>query len=112
MFASELKALLQIPDVPRTLNRQAVLQFLTLQYVPHPHCILEGFQKLPPATIGVLENGSLALQTYWSAPYDQPELSRTTVDDWREELDATLSEAVRLRLRSDVPLGAFLVGWY
>ncbi len=109
-FASELKALLQIPDVPRTLNRQAVLQFLTLQYVPHPNCILEGFQKLPPATIGVLENGNLSLQTYWSAPYDQPDLSRTTVDDWREELDATLSEAVRLRLRSDVPLGAFLSG--
>ena len=109
-FASELKALLQIPDVPRILNRQAVLQFLTLQYVPHPHCILEGFQKLPPATIGVLENGNLALQTYWSAPYDQPDLSRATVDDWREELDATLSEAVRLRLRSDVPLGAFLSG--
>ena len=109
-FASELKALLQISDVPRRLNRHAVLQFLTLQYVPHPHCILEGFQKLPPATIGVLENGTLSLQTYWSAPYDQPDLSRGTVDDWREELDATLSEAVRLRLRSDVPLGAFLSG--
>ena len=109
-FASELKALLQIPDVPRTLNRQAVLQFLTLQYVPHPHCILEGFQKLPPATIGVLENGILSLHTYWSAPYDQPDLSRVTVDEWREELDATLTEAVRLRLRSDVPLGAFLSG--
>ena len=109
-FASELKALLQIPDVPRTLNRQAVLQFLTLQYVPHPHCILEGFHKLPPATIGVLENGNLSLQTYWSAPYDQPDLSRASVDDWREELDITLSEAVRLRLRSDVPLGAFLSG--
>ncbi|MDA1231597.1 MAG: asparagine synthase (glutamine-hydrolyzing), partial [Planctomycetota bacterium] len=109
-FASELKALLQIPDVPRTLNRQAVLQFLTLQYVPHPHCILEGFQKLPPATIAVLENGNLKLQTYWSPPYDQPDLSRSTVDDWQEELDATVSEAVRLRLRSDVPLGAFLSG--
>lgn len=109
-FASELKALLQIPDVPRTLNRQAVLKFLTLQYVPHPHCILEGFHKLPPATIAVLENGKLNLQTYWSPPYDQPDLHRSTVDDWQEELDATLSEAVRLRLRSDVPLGAFLSG--
>lgn len=109
-FASELKALVQIPDVPRTLNRHAVLQFLTLQYVPHPHCILEGFHKLPPATIAVLENGKLSLQTYWSAPFDQPDLTRTTVDDWREELDATLTEAVRLRLRSDVPLGAFLSG--
>lgn len=109
-FASELKALLQIHDIPRKLNRPAVLQFLTLQYVPHPHCILEGFAKLPPATLGVLEDGQLKLQTYWSAPFDEPEFSRSTVDDWREELDATLSEAVRLRLRSDVPLGAFLSG--
>ena len=109
-FASELKALLQIPGIPRTLDRQSVLRFLTLQYVPHPHCILEGFQKLPPATIGVVENGRLSLQTYWSPPFDQPELNRTRVEDWQDELRSTLSEAVRLRLRSDVPLGAFLSG--
>jgi len=109
-FASELKALLQIPGVPRTLNRQSVLRFLTLQYVPHPHCMLEGFSKLPPATIGIVQNGQLKLQTYWSAPFDQPELGRTRVEDWQDELRSTLTEAVRLRLRSDVPLGAFLSG--
>ncbi len=109
-FASELKALLQIPGIPRSLDCQSVLRFLTLQYVPHPHCILEGFQKLPPATIGVIENGRLSMQTYWSPPFDQPELNRTRVEDWQDELRSTLSEAVRLRLRSDVPLGAFLSG--
>ncbi len=109
-FASELKALLQIPDVPRKLDRQSVLRFLTLQYVPHPHCMLEGFSKLPPATIGILQNGQFQQQTYWSAPFDQPELHRSRVEDWQDELRSTLSEAVRLRLRSDVPLGAFLSG--
>lgn len=109
-FASELKALLQIPGVPRTLNRQSVLRFLTLQYVPHPHCMLEGFQKLPPATIGILQHGKFTQQTYWSAPFDQPQLGRTRVEDWQDELRSTLTEAVRLRLRSDVPLGAFLSG--
>jgi asparagine synthase (glutamine-hydrolysing) len=109
-FASELKALLQIPGVPRTLNRQSVLRFLTLQYVPHPHCMLEGFSKLPPATIGIVQHGKLTLQTYWAAPFDQLEPGRTRVEDWQDELRSTLTEAVRLRLRSDVPLGAFLSG--
>ncbi len=109
-FASELKALLQIPGVPRTLDRQSVLRFLTLQYVPHPHCMLEGFSKLPPATVGIIQHGQLKLQTYWAPPFDQPELGRTRVEDWQDELRSTLTEAVRLRLRSDVPLGAFLSG--
>lgn len=109
-FASELKALLQIPGIPRVLNRKSVLKFLTLQYVPHPHSILEGFQKLPPATIGVLENGQFHLSNYWTPPYDQPDETRAAIGDWKDELRETLTEAVRLRLRSDVPLGAFLSG--
>lgn len=109
-FASELKSLLQIPDVPRNLNHASVLRFLTLQYVPHPHAILEGFAKLPPASIGVLENERFRIERYWSPPFDQPDESRSRVADWKDELRATLTEAVRLRLRSDVPLGAFLSG--
>lgn len=109
-FASELKALLQIPGMPRVLDQQSVLRFLTLQYVPHPHSILQGFQRLPPATLAVFENQQLSLQPYWSPPFDQPDDSRSSVADWKDELRATLTEAVRLRLRSDVPLGAFLSG--
>jgi asparagine synthase (glutamine-hydrolysing) len=109
-FASELKSLLQIPDLPRRLDRVSALRFMTLQYVPHPHSILEGFNKLPPATLAVLENGELKIRPYWCPPYSDPDLSRSRIDDWREELRETLTEAVRLRLRSDVPLGAFLSG--
>ncbi len=109
-FASELKALLQIPGIPRVLDRRSVLRFLTLQYVPHPHSILEGFNKLPPASMGIFENGQLSIQSYWVAPYDQPDHNRSRIEDWKDELRDTLTEAVRLRLRSDVPLGAFLSG--
>ncbi|MCA9066211.1 MAG: asparagine synthase (glutamine-hydrolyzing), partial [Planctomycetaceae bacterium] len=109
-FASELKSLLQIPGIPRTLDKDSVLRFLTLQYVPHPHSILQGFQRLPPASVAVLENRQFTIQSYWSAPFDQPDLKRTGIADWKEELRETLTEAVRLRLRSDVPLGAFLSG--
>lgn len=109
-FASELKALLQIPGMPRTLNHDAVLQYLTLQYVAHPHCILQGFSKLPPASLGVLQNGQWNVTTWWTPPYDQPDTTRTSVADWEDQLRTTLQQAVRLRLRSDVPLGAFLSG--
>lgn len=109
-FASELKALLQIPGMSRTLNRQSVLRYLMLQYVPAPHSILEGFQRLPPASVGVLQDGRLQIDRYWRPPYDEPAAGRSQIADWRDELRQELTEAVRLRLRSDVPLGAFLSG--
>lgn len=109
-FASELKSLLQIPGIPRELDRMSVLRFLTLQYVPHPHTMLKGFSKLPPASLGVLKDGVFRVTPYWSAPYDTPDPGRPAISDWKDELRRTLSEAVRIRLRSDVPLGAFLSG--
>ena len=109
-FASELKSLLQIPNIPRVVDRESVLRYMTLQYVPSPHSILQGFERLPPAGMAVLKAGQLSLSTWWSPPWNEPELSRTKISDWQEELRAELTEAVRLRLRSDVPLGAFLSG--
>ena len=109
-FASELKSLLQIPDVPRRLDPASVLRFLTLQYVPAPHSMLQGFQRLPPASLGVVEHGQLEVRRYWTPPYDQVQVERNCVGDWTDELRHELTEAVRLRLRSDVPLGAFLSG--
>lgn len=109
-FASELKALLQIPGIDRKLDHASLIKFLTLQYVPAPQSMLQGFRRLPPATIGVLKDGSLNLKRYWTPPYDQPENDRALISDWKEELRHEMTEAVRLRLRSDVPLGSFLSG--
>ncbi|MFQ5732104.1 MAG: asparagine synthase (glutamine-hydrolyzing) [Planctomycetaceae bacterium] len=113
LFASELKALLQVPGVPRRLNRRAVDAYLTYQYVPHPDCILDGYAKLPPAHFAVYANGTLRVERYWSPPFAGDAAHATQSSSpgrWREELHATLSESVKLRLRSDVPLGAFLSG--
>lgn len=109
-FASELKALLQIPDVPRVVDQQSVLRFLMLQYVPAPHSILEGFHRLPPASVGIWKNGQFRTTRYWTPPYDEPDHARSRIEDWQDELRQEMTEAVRLRLRSDVPLGAFLSG--
>lgn len=110
LFASELKAILQVPGVPRKVSPQSIDLYLTYQYVPHPHSIFEGYSKLPPAHVAIWESGTLTVQRYWTPPYNEPPGPPLPVDRWQNELRETLTEAVRLRLRSDVPLGAFLSG--
>ena len=110
VFSSELKALLQIPGISRELDGHSVLEFLTLQYVPAPRSMLKGYRRLPPAHIATVQRGEYKEWSYWSPPYDQPDTVRPTIADWQDELRSELTEAVRLRLRSDVPLGAFLSG--
>jgi asparagine synthase (glutamine-hydrolysing) len=118
LFGSELKSLLQFPGVPREVDPAALDAYLTYQYVPHPECILRGYHKLPPGHWAIYEGGRLQVECYWSPPFaDVPSVKNgnriyrlKSYDDWKRDLRTTLTEAVRLRLRSDVPLGAFLSG--
>jgi asparagine synthase (glutamine-hydrolysing) len=120
LFGSELKSVLQYPGVPREVDPAALDSYLTYQYVPHPECILQGYRKLPPAHWAIYEGGSLEVQRYWTPPYAESSESgqgnghsiraSRSYDEWKRDLRSTLTEAVRLRLRSDVPLGAFLSG--
>jgi len=120
LFASELKSLLQVPGAPRDIDPVSLNEYLTYQYVPAPRCLLAGFQKLPPAHYAIYHNGELTLRRYWRPGYDQAELTEPGLNFQvtgnipaqriREQLRETLTEAVRLRMRSDVPLGAFLSG--
>ena len=108
VFASGIEPILKHPGVARRVCPAAVDLFLTYQYVPHPLTIFEGIHKLPPAHVLVYENGCTRVTRYW-----QPELKAATQRseaDWCGELRERLTEAVRLRLVSDVPLGAFLSG--
>ncbi len=108
VFASEIKSFLQIPDVPRTVDPCALDAFLTFGYVPHPHTMFQGIRKLPPAHLAVFEHGRLTIRRYWTP--DPTRETNRSVEDLREQIQHELDEAVRLRLRSDVPLGAFLSG--
>ena len=108
VFGSELKTLLAA-GVDRTIDLESMALFLTYQYVPHPRSILRGCRKLPPGHVAVWENGGLDVQSYWSAPFDE-EVGDRPVGQWRTELRERLTESVRLRMRSDVPIGAFLSG--
>jgi asparagine synthase (glutamine-hydrolysing) len=108
VFGSEVKSILEAPDVPRRLNRAALPQYLGLGYVAGPQTMFEGIEKLPPGHILVCENGSMSVQQYWDPCFDQIE-SRSEFD-WIDLLREKFLEAVRMRLVSDVPLGAFLSG--
>jgi asparagine synthase (glutamine-hydrolysing) len=107
VFGSELKAVILHPDVPRQTNLAAVDLFLALEYVPAPHTIYDGIFKLLPGHTLVVENGQLKITQYWEVPYEPISQSEA---ECAEILSGLMNDAVRIRLISDVPLGAFLSG--
>lgn len=118
VFGSEIKALLVWPDLPRAPDLGAIDHYLTLQYVPAPHTAFAGIAKLPAAHYLTLpagvqgDFGEPELVRYWYLPQPQPQSASQPrrPQDLRRELADRVEEAVRLRLLSDVPLGAFLSG--
>ncbi len=109
VFGSEIKSLLQHPDVGREWRADMIDAYLTLLYVPAPDTIFKGIHKLPPAHTLVAERGTIRLSRYWQLAFTGDGDARKE-EDYLEELDQRLREAVGLRLVSDVPLGAFLSG--
>jgi asparagine synthase (glutamine-hydrolysing) len=111
-FASELKALMADPTLPRYLNLPALNAFLAFGYVPDEMCILTGIKKLPPAhaLIYDMRTGNVHMWRYWSLPelclYNETVRTEELID----ELAVLLQESVRLRLVADVPIGILLSG--
>ena len=116
LFGSEIKALLTWPGVPRTADPSAIDRYLTLGYVPAPDAAFAGIRKLPAAHYLVVEAradknlGAPELVRYWRLPEPRATRRHRRTSDLKRELVGHLEEAVRLRLISDVPLGAFLSG--
>jgi len=107
-FASELQSLLEDPSVPRVPDLEAIRYYLTYRYVPSPYSAFQGIRKLPPAHYLLLKDGQLRLNRYWTLHY--AEKSHEPEEVLSERLRGSLEEAVRLRMISDVPIGAFLSG--
>src|SRR5579871_842618 len=104
-FASETKALLRLPSLPRRVDLGQIDAFLALQYTPRSG--LEAVQKLPPGSFAVAEGGSLRIERYWRPAPATPSASTA---EWLERVRDEVGGAVRRRLVSDVPLGALLSG--
>lgn len=107
-FASELKSILQDPEVPREVDLDAVDSYLRFQYVPHPLSAFRAVRKLPPAHTLRWAGGEPEISRYWSLDYHSG--GACSMPDAAEAVRDSLLEATRLRLRSDVPLGGFLSG--
>lgn len=107
-FASEPKAFLADPTFDPVPDLDAISAYLTYQYVPSPMSSFQGVHKLPPAHYLIVRDGRLRVQRYWRLSYAAKR--RLTEEEACEELIDRLKEAIRLRLISDVPLGAFLSG--
>jgi asparagine synthase (glutamine-hydrolysing) len=102
-------ALIQDPEIDRTPNLSAIASYLAYQYVPHPQGAFEQVEKLPPgSTLAVTGDGEQQ-RRYWSLDYGAHEPD-ATVDELEERLRQLIWEATRIRLISEVPLGAFLSG--
>jgi asparagine synthase (glutamine-hydrolysing) len=102
-----LKAILECKEVPKSIDRGALDAFLTFEYIPAPLSIFSTIKKLSAGHVLTLERGEILTRQYWDLQYcrlkaDEQELS--------EALHDLLKDAIRIRLISDVPLGAFLSG--
>lgn len=110
-FASEIKSLLAHPLVPRTLDHQSLSYYLTYEYVPAPHSIFQGIDKLPPGHFLTFQGHKVAIQRYWDFALERSETGPPQQAAERlVELRQVLQEAVQLELLADVPVGVLLSG--
>lgn len=107
IFGSELKVILEHPAIPRDLDFEALDDFLTFEYIPAPLTVFKKIKKLPQAHTLSVENGKSSINEYWKLHFKEV---KRTEEETCYELYEILKEAVKMRLMSDVPLGAFLSG--
>lgn len=108
-FASEIKAILAV-DRRRQLDLEGLAQVFTF-WTTLPGCtVFDGIRELPPGHFMLVKDGKAEPRAYWQIPCYPPEEQETSLDRATEELQELLTDAVRLRLRSDVPVGAYLSG--
>jgi len=110
LFGSEIKALLAFGDLRTALDRPSIADYLLYRYVPAPHTFFSGIRKLMPGSYALWQHGKLTETSFYTPPYGlSPPLDRPIADPiaaFTEELDT----AVKIRMVSDVPYGAFLSG--
>lgn len=109
VFASEIKALLAFPGVQSACNRETVYEYFLFRAVTGEQTLFNGIHSILPGHYGIVENGDLRIQTYWECQRQQ-ETELLDVDQAEERLHELLSDAVRIRLMSEVPLGTFCSG--
>ncbi|NOT34365.1 MAG: asparagine synthase (glutamine-hydrolyzing) [Candidatus Eisenbacteria bacterium] len=108
LFASEIKALFAFPGVERRVRVPSLVEHLTLRYTAAPDTLFDGIEKLPPGHLLIAEASGITTRRFWDVAWE-PKLEIGEADALTE-VESRLREAVRLRLMSEVPLGALLSG--
>ncbi|MGB0116767.1 MAG: asparagine synthase (glutamine-hydrolyzing) [Terriglobales bacterium] len=108
-FASEIKALLEVPGIEATMSMEALDQYLTFLWVPDPLTMFEGIRKLPAGHYALWEQGRFKIEQYWDLtfPEDDHRFDRTEAD-LADEIRERFCASVEQQMVSDVPIGAFL----
>ena len=109
IFASELKSVIVNKNVPREIDPEAIDKYFSYGYIPSPHTIFKNIYKLRPGHFLIYQNNEVTVSQYWDVVYN-PQDTKQSEDDYVDELHEILTDSVRSRLISDVPLGAFLSG--
>lgn len=116
IFASEMKSILSVPRVQTRVDVGALTQVFTFWSVQSPQTIFEGISELPPGCFMVAQGGHLSIERYWQLAFPDMDDPRARAQDEKtdadhlESLTSVLTDAVAVRLRADVPVGAYLSG--
>lgn len=110
IFASEVKSIFAVPSVSRRIDRRAVAEICTYWSPLAPRSAFENIQSLPPGHTMVVEGGKKKITRYWDWQFPARAVVAKSEAEYAEELRALLIDAVRLQLRADVPVGAYLSG--
>ncbi len=106
LFSSELKSLFQDSRLERKLNASAVHDFLSFKFIPSQEDLFQGVFKLPPASYLLFKNGKASIHNYWQLEYQTN--YQMTEEEAISQSEALLAQSVKMRMLSDVPIGAFL----
>ena len=105
VYGSEIKSLLEHPNVPRELNEEALEHYLTFQYSPMQETFFKGIFKLPPAHFFTYKDGQLDIKRYWEPTFNESEGS---LEEYVDLIDQTMKESIKTHKISDVEVGCFL----
>ena len=114
IFGSEIKALLMHPSLDRKIDLETLRQIFTFWFPLAPRTMFKDISELPPAHSIIVENGEIKARRYWQIDYSQAERNALQTPEeeqkYADELSELLLDATRIRLRADVPVGAYLSG--
>ncbi len=110
IFGSEIKTLFADNQVPRSLDTQTLSDIFTCWSPIGSATVFENIKQIPPAHYAQFSREGLAIHPYWSLPFKEGATEERSLSDWTNQLEALLLDAARIRLRADVPVGAYLSG--